>query len=140
MCAELEQAGLLHRDSKRRYVLLKSPAELIEGTRDLARRFENLKEQDEKRLLAMQAYATSEECRGQFIRRWFGEQDPPECGRCDRCRAETAAHAEPEPDRDDGKWKRRRGKRRRRSRGKRRGENRQRQPKPESKQPKGRPQ
>ena len=142
MCAELEQVGLLHRDEKRRYVLLKSPAELIAGTTDLAKRFENLKEEDEKRLLAMHDYATSEECRSRFIRRWFGEEDPPECGRCDRCRIKHGRESPlPKAGRGQGDLskrghggKRRRGKRRRgRGRGGRgRGRKRQQQPTPPS--------
>jgi superfamily II DNA helicase RecQ len=36
-------------------------------------------------------YAATEECRSRFLRRWFGEEDPPRCGRCDRCL--SLAHA-----------------------------------------------
>jgi superfamily II DNA helicase RecQ len=44
-------------------------------------------------------YAHSEECRSVFIRRYFGEEYPPRCGTCDRCRADrvVAEHANPAP-------------------------------------------
>lgn len=42
--------------------------------------------EDARRLAALESYANSEECRSAFIRRYFGEDDPPRCGRCDRCR------------------------------------------------------
>jgi hypothetical protein len=38
--------------------------------------------------------ARPEDCRSRFLRRWFGETDPPRCGRCDRCI--SAAHARAE--------------------------------------------
>jgi superfamily II DNA helicase RecQ len=41
--------------------------------------------QDARRLAAIRQYAESEECRSRFIRRYFGEPDPPACGLCDRC-------------------------------------------------------
>ncbi len=38
------------------------------------------------KLKTVAAYATTEECRSVFIRRYFGEDLPPRCGTCDRCR------------------------------------------------------
>jgi ATP-dependent DNA helicase RecQ len=32
-------------------------------------------------------YAQSGDCRSVFLRRYFGEEHPPRCGTCDRCRA-----------------------------------------------------
>jgi ATP-dependent DNA helicase RecQ len=36
-------------------------------------------------------YARSEDCRSAFLRRYFGEEHPPRCGTCDRCRAGRTA-------------------------------------------------
>ena len=40
----------------------------------------------ERKLKTVAAYANTEECRSVFIRRYFGEDLPPRCGTCDRCR------------------------------------------------------
>ena len=48
----------------------------------------------ERRLRLISDYAHSKECRSVFIRRYFGEDYPPRCGTCDRCRAERVV-AEP---------------------------------------------
>jgi len=62
-------------------------AELARAALDLVRRLETLRREDEERLEAIDAYARTAECRSMFIRRYFGETDPPPCGRCDRCAA-----------------------------------------------------
>lgn len=41
---------------------------------------------DRHRLDEMVAYATTTECRSRFIRLYFGEEDPPRCGKCDNDR------------------------------------------------------
>jgi ATP-dependent DNA helicase RecQ len=60
-------------------------AELARVSADLARKLETRRQEDEERLAALDAYARTEQCRSVFIRRYFGEDDPPPCGRCDRC-------------------------------------------------------
>jgi superfamily II DNA helicase RecQ len=45
----------------------------------------------ERRLQAVANYAQSNECRSVFLRRYFGEEHPPRCGTCDRCRASQAS-------------------------------------------------
>jgi ATP-dependent DNA helicase RecQ len=87
LCAQLEEVGLVELDEERRYVVQVGPEELIQGAEDLAGRFETLRTEDVRRLAAVKEYAQTEECRSVFIRRYFGEDDPPECGKCDRCRA-----------------------------------------------------
>src|SRR5262249_36397222 len=47
--------------------------------------------QGERRLGTIANYAESEECPSLFLRRYFGEEQPPRCGTCDRCRAVGAA-------------------------------------------------
>jgi superfamily II DNA helicase RecQ len=86
VCAALEESGLLVLEEGRRYRARVSAAEIRTAIADAAPRFEILRLQDRRRLDAMDEYALVESCRAAFIRRWFGEPDPPPCGRCDRCR------------------------------------------------------
>lgn len=86
ICGQLEEAGLIERDAGKRYHARVDPEALIDGIEDLATRLDTKQRQDARRLQAMAEYAGSDECRSVFIRRWFGEEDPPRCARCDRCR------------------------------------------------------
>jgi ATP-dependent DNA helicase RecQ len=83
LCAELEEAGLL-RQEKGGYRVAVTQDVLASGAADLAGRLETLRRQDRRRLQTVEAYATTADCRSVFIRRYFGEDDPPRCGRCDR--------------------------------------------------------
>ncbi len=91
LCAELEQMAILGVDAERRYIARVDPDTIESYAKDLAGRFEVLRREDGRRLAAMADYAAAEDCRSRFLRRWFGEADPPRCGRCDRCLA--LAHA-----------------------------------------------
>ena len=82
----LEETGMLARDARRRLWLTVSARELRSATRDFARRERSRERYDEERLERLAEYVETHECRARFIRRYFGEADPPECGRCDRCR------------------------------------------------------
>ncbi|MFW6050748.1 MAG: RecQ family ATP-dependent DNA helicase [Myxococcota bacterium] len=93
MCAQLEELGLLAQDAQKRYVARVPADALRTGADDLAERYEILRREDERRLRAVAEYAETEACRSVFIRRWFGEDDPPECGKCDRCRSRRRAEA-----------------------------------------------
>ncbi|HEY8375769.1 MAG TPA: RecQ family ATP-dependent DNA helicase [Nannocystis sp.] len=108
LCAELEQLGLVAVEA-RRYVARAEPEVLRRGIVELAGRFETLRREDARRLQAVAAYAATPECRSVFLRRWFGEDEPPRCGLCDRCRG-----AEPEPARSNRPIVRRRPNRRKR--------------------------
>jgi len=101
------------------------PADTIEAqVRALASRYETLRTQDARRLDAVAAYANAAECRAVWLRRYFGEEGGPPCGRCDVCRGRSSRAesfweplerpAPPEP-------RRGRGGRRGRRRGGRRG-------------------
>jgi ATP-dependent DNA helicase RecQ len=92
LCAELEAVGLLEQDASRRYLPREDPDTLCAGADELAHRYEIVLREDQRRLAAMAAYATSADCRSQFLRRWFGEPQPPRCGLCDRCTALAAVH------------------------------------------------
>jgi len=84
VCAQLEQVGVVA-NHKRRWQAAASPAEILEQTEDLAARFEVQRIEDARRLRSIDGYAETEGCRSAFIRRHFGEDDPPDCGRCDNC-------------------------------------------------------
>ena len=86
ICGQLEEAGLIERDADKRYHARVEPEALVSGIEDLAARLDTKQRQDSRRLQAMAEYAASDECRSVFIRKWFGEEDPPRCGQCDRCR------------------------------------------------------
>ena len=84
MCAELESFGMLTAEG-RAFSASVSRTQLERGAEDLARRFETLRREDEERREALASYAHTTGCRSAFLRRWFGEESPPECGTCDRC-------------------------------------------------------
>ena len=86
ICGQLEEAGLIERDAEKRYHARVEPEALVSGIEDLAARLDTKQRQDSRRLQAMAEYAGSDECRSVFIRKWFGEEEPPRCGHCDRCR------------------------------------------------------
>ncbi len=128
VCAQLEQVGLVALEA-RRWRALADPDALLEGTEDLAERFEVQRTQDARRLASLAGYAATEGCRSVYIRRWFGEIDPTRCGKCDRCQhrekvertvssaidcAERAADREAGSPSPSGSSKRRSGRRRRR--------------------------
>ncbi|MEM1450930.1 MAG: RecQ family ATP-dependent DNA helicase [Planctomycetota bacterium] len=86
-CAQLEEVGALTRDAKKRFQVAVTKRELTRRAKDLARRVETQQREDEEKLLALHEYARTTGCRSAFLRRYFGEEDPPDCGRCERCEA-----------------------------------------------------
>ncbi len=124
LCAQLEEAGLVTLGEERKWRANVEPDALRSGGEDLAARFETKRREDARRLQAVADYAHTEMCRSVFIRKWFGEENPPRCGKCDRCkerqrletqvsravrRAEAAAEGEaPPPERPRRKRSRRR--------------------------------
>jgi len=85
-----QEAGRAGRDGRRSHcILLFDPADLkiqefLHGKKK--GRSETERREDAHRLRAVAEYAHTDECRSVFIRRWFGEENPPKCGNCDRCR------------------------------------------------------
>ncbi len=75
------------------------PETFKSGVRDLVAKLKTFRYEGERRLRLIADYANSEECRSVFIRRYFGEEYPPRCGTCDRCRADgvVAERARPAP-------------------------------------------
>jgi ATP-dependent DNA helicase RecQ len=60
---------------------------LVERVESLRTRYEVLRREDARRLRAVVEYAREKECRSAALRRYFGDEDPTPCGRCDLCRA-----------------------------------------------------
>jgi superfamily II DNA helicase RecQ len=83
------------------------------GVRDLVTKLKTFRYEGERRLRLIADYAHSEECRSVFIRRYFGEDYPPRCGTCDRCRADrgVAEQANAAPKSRSEKGPRARGRR-----------------------------
>ncbi len=94
LLSDLEDAGLIRRDQES-HVNIAVPLETFRaGARDLFTKLKRFRYEGEQRLRTVAHYAQSEECRSAFLRRYFGEEHPPRCGTCDRCRA-TGAVATP---------------------------------------------
>ena len=87
---DLEQAGLIERDRMGRIAIAVSLETFAAGSRDLVAKLKTFRYEGERRLQAVANYAQSDECRSVFLRRYFGEDHPPRCGTCDRCRASLA--------------------------------------------------
>ena len=108
LLSDLEQAGLIQRDQENR-INVAVPLETFRArARDLVAKLKRFRYEGEQRLRTVAHYAQSEECRSVFLRRYFGEQYPPRCGTCDRCRAMRSAAARAAPSRESrpGKAKR----------------------------------
>ncbi len=110
--SDLEEAGLVARDPDDGISIMVPIKSFRAGARDLVAKLKTFGYEGERRLRVVADYAESRDCRSVFLRRYFGEADPPRCGTCDRCRAGGAGKGV--------------GRRRRRSRGRRSGKTRRR--------------
>jgi ATP-dependent DNA helicase RecQ len=91
LLSDLEEAGLVERDQEGRVTVVVSLETFRAGARELVAKLKTFRYEGERRLRAVADYARSEECRSVILRRYFGEEHPPRCGTCDRCRAGRAA-------------------------------------------------
>ncbi len=96
LVSELRDAGLVE-DVPEGIVATVPHHEFEERAKDLAGKLETMRREDERRLTTIADYASTDECRSVFIRKYFGEENPPFCRKCDRCRALGRA-VEPEPE------------------------------------------
>lgn len=99
LLSDLEEAGLVERDQEGG-ITIEVPAKSFKaGVRDLVAKLKTFRYEGERRLRLIVDYAHSKECRSVFIRHYFGEDYPPRCGTCDRCRADRVAiaHTSPAP-------------------------------------------
>jgi ATP-dependent DNA helicase RecQ len=99
LLSDLEEAGLVERDQEGGITIAVPAKSFKAGVRDLVAKLKTFRYEGQRRLRLIADYANSEECRGVFIRRYFGEDYPPRCGTCDRCRADgvVAERARPAP-------------------------------------------
>ena len=87
LCNQIEEAGLLERNSDRSLRAKVDIETLRSGIAELAQQFAVVQREDLRRINRIAEYALAKECRSVYMRKWFGEESPPECGRCDNCRA-----------------------------------------------------
>jgi ATP-dependent DNA helicase RecQ len=95
LLSDLEEAGLTARDEVGGVSIVVSPENFKVGVRDLVTKLKTFRYEGERRLRLIADYARSNECRSVFIRRYFGEDHPPRCGTCDRCRADRVGTTQP---------------------------------------------
>jgi ATP-dependent DNA helicase RecQ len=87
----LVEAGICERVDAGRVRALGPLDTLVERVEGLRGRFEVLRREDARRLRAVTEYAEETGCRSAALRRYFGDEDPRPCGRCDLCRAQGLA-------------------------------------------------
>ncbi len=109
LIVDLQDAGLIVQGKDGAIKLAVPVAAFRAGARELVAKVKTFRFEGERKLKTVAAYANAEECRSVFIRRYFGEDLPPRCGSCDRCRAGDVAGG-----RDEGAVKRPPRRRRRR--------------------------
>jgi len=91
LLSDLEQAGIIERDSEGGIIIGVPSESFAGGVRDLVAKLKTFRYESEQRLRRVAGYAESKECRSVFLRRYFGEDHPPRCGTCDRCRSDRAS-------------------------------------------------
>ena len=90
LLSDLEGAGLIERDEERHITIAVSPERFRTGAGEVAAALKRFRHESAHRLAAVAEYAQTDECRSVFLRRYFGEETPPPCGICDRCRARAS--------------------------------------------------
>jgi len=117
----LEDLGVVSRAQAGTYTVNVPDETFASAAGDLIDRYKALRLGDERRLKTVALYAETAVCRSIFLRRYFGEEDPPPCGICDICaprpRTIKLAVTVPRRAKADKPRKRRRRRRRRRRRG-----------------------
>jgi ATP-dependent DNA helicase RecQ len=99
LLSDLEQAGLVARDQGGGIAIVVPPEDFKAGVRELMAKLKTFRHEGERRLRLVADYAQSETCRSVFLRQYFGEEHPPRCGTCDRCRADRLAGTRARPSR-----------------------------------------
>lgn len=94
---DLEEVGSVERDKDGSIAIVVPPETFKTGVRDLVAKLKTFRYEGERRLRLIAEYAHSTECRSVFIRRYFGEEYPPRCGTCDRCRADRSVAEQVRP-------------------------------------------
>jgi ATP-dependent DNA helicase RecQ len=97
LLSDLEEAGSVERAEDGGIAIVVPPKTFKAGVRDLVTKLKIFRYEGERRLRLIADYAHSEECRSVFVRRHFGEDYPPRCGTCDRCRADRVVTEQESP-------------------------------------------
>ena len=109
----LVDAGICERADDDRIHALGPLDTLVDRVESLRTRFEVLRREDARRLRAVVEYAGETSCRSVALRRYFGDDDPTPCGRCDLCRTQGVQAPSRFAGRVGGDGRRRRGRERR---------------------------
>jgi ATP-dependent DNA helicase RecQ len=109
----LVDAGICERADDNRIHALGPLDTLVDRVESLRTRFEVLRREDARRLRAVVEYAGETSCRSVALRRYFGDDDPTPCGRCDICRTQGVQGPSRFTGRVGGDGRRRRGRERR---------------------------
>jgi ATP-dependent DNA helicase RecQ len=109
----LVEAGVCERVEGGRVHPLVPLETLVERVESLRSRFEVLRREDARRLRAVVDYANEQGCRSVALRRYFGDEDPTLCGRCDLCRVQGVMAPARFGGRPGAEHRRRRGRERR---------------------------
>jgi ATP-dependent DNA helicase RecQ len=96
LLTDLEEAAIIERDQEGGIKIAVLPDSFKVGVRDLVTKLKTFRYEGERRLRLLADYAQSKECRSVFLRRYFGEDHPPRCGTCDRCRADRVDIRQPD--------------------------------------------
>lgn len=94
LLADLQDAGLIALGKDGAIKLAVPVATFRAGARELVAKVKTFAFEGERKLKSVASYANTEVCRSVFIRRYFGEDFPPRCGTCDRCRGSGIVVAE----------------------------------------------
>ncbi len=95
LLSDLEEAGLIERAADGGIAVAVTQDKFAAGVHELVAKLKTFRFEGERRLRLIADYALSNECRSVFIRRYFGEDHPPRCGTCDRCRADSSIATTP---------------------------------------------
>jgi len=115
LLVDLEDAGLIAHDKDDAIRLAVPLAAFRAGARDLVGKVKTFRFEGERKLKTVEGYAHTQDCRSVFLRRYFGEDNPPSCGTCDRCRASAKSRRAEGPYAAAPKARGRRRRRRRRA-------------------------
>jgi ATP-dependent DNA helicase RecQ len=97
LLGELRDLGLVTEVGPHRWLPAAAAQSVAQTARAAAARYETLRIADKRRLQQVVDYANAESCRSVLLRKYFGDPDPPVCGRCDVCTGEFADMAPAPP-------------------------------------------
>jgi ATP-dependent DNA helicase RecQ len=85
LLGELRDLGLVTEVGAHQWQPAAAATSVADTARAAAVRYETLRIADTRRLQQVVDYAHAESCRSVLLRQYFGDPNPPACGRCDVC-------------------------------------------------------